>query len=119
MDEKLDQLIEMLTALVAEKKQVEAEAAQVEADTEAVSSAVEAYDAAVKAIDEADLFESQVAALRAEAREGKDVAPLIEAAKQVKKDAEAAVTQRVTQAEGVAIIEGSKGFSLTKIAEAR
>lgn len=122
MDELIkavEALSDQVKSLVAEKADAEAEKAQVEADEKAVSSAVEAYDAAVKAIDEADLFESQVAALRAEAREGKDVAPLIEAAKQVKKDAEAAATQKVTEAGGVAIVEGSKGFSLTKIAEAK
>lgn len=123
MDELIkavEALADQVKSLVAEKADVEAEKVQAEADEKAVSSAVEAYDAAVKAIDEADLFESQVATIRAEAREGKDVAPLIEAAKQVKKEAESAVAQKATAVEGHVNVEGSaKGFSFTKIAEAR
>lgn len=95
MEEKLDQLITLMTSLVAKDETRAAEAAQVEADEAAVVNAVEAYDAAVVAIDEADLLPSQVAALRAEAKKGHDVAPLIEAAKQVKEDALASV--RITE----------------------
>lgn len=73
-----------LESLVAEKTSKAEESAQHEADAKAVEAAVAAYDAAVKLIDEADLLEPQVAALRAEALKGADVAPLIESAKAIK-----------------------------------
>lgn len=81
----------LIAPLVAKEEARAADAAQVEADEAAVSKAVESYDAAVKAIDEADLLPSQIDSLRAEAKKGADVAPLIEAAKQVKADAIAAL----------------------------
>lgn len=81
----------LIAPLVAKEEARVADAAQVEADEAAVSKAVESYDAAVKAIDEADLLPSQIDSLRAEAKKGADVAPLIEAAKQVKADAIAAL----------------------------
>src|SRR5690606_31840447 len=91
MDEELKKALtgiqEALAVLVAEKKAAEQSAAQVEADEKAVVSAVEAYDAAIKLIDEADLLPPQVESLRAEAKAGRDVAPLIEAAKKVKEAA--------------------------------
>lgn len=118
MDEKLDQLIELMSSLVAEKIQKETEEVQVSADEAAVSSAVEAYDASVKAIDEAELLPSQVESLRAAAKAGADVAPLIEEAKKVKTDALAAVQAEVATGHG-RVVEGADKFSLTKIAEAK
>ena len=82
-----------LAALVAEKKTAEDAEAQVKANEAAVVSAVEAYDAAVKLIDAADLLPVQVESLRAAAKAGEDVAPLIEAAKKVKDEAIKAVTE--------------------------
>lgn len=106
VDEKLDKLIEMIGLLVAKDEAKVAEAAQVKADESAKIEAVEAVLAAVKAIDEADLLPSQVDALRAEAKKGADVAPLIEAAKQVKADALASV-QEAADTDG-RIVESSK-----------
>lgn len=98
MEEKLDKLIELMTSLVAEKAVKAEEAAQVVADSNAVEAAVAAYDAAVVQIDAAELYPSQVDSLRKEAKAGKDVAPLIEAAKRVKSEAEEAV--RSTESAG-------------------
>ena len=95
MEEKLDKLIEMMALLVAEKTAQAEKAAQVEADAAAVEAAVSAYDSAVVQIDSADLLPSQVEGLRAAAKRGEDVAPLIEAAKKVKSDAEEAITARL------------------------
>lgn len=95
MDEELKEALkgisDALAVLVAEKTAKVNEAAQIEADEEAARAAVEAYDNAVAAIDAADLLPAQVESLRAEAKAGRDVAPLIEAAKKVKEDAIAAV----------------------------
>src|SRR5690606_22009845 len=113
VEEKLDKLIEMIGLLVAKDEAKAAEAAQVEADEAAKVEAVEAYDAAVKAIDEADLLPSQVAALRAEAKKGADVAPLIEAAKQVKADALASIQESADEAPAGRIVESaSKTFKI-------
>lgn len=75
--EKLDALVAAVATLVADKEQATAEAAQVTADAEAGRNAVEAYDAAVTAIDKAELPEAVVESLRAQAKEGVDVTPLI------------------------------------------
>lgn len=111
VEEKLDKLIEMITLMVAKDEAKVAEAAQVEADEAAKVEAVEAYDAAVKAIDEADLLPSQVATLRAEAKKGADVAPLIEAAKQVKADALASLQESADEAPAGRIVESSSKTS--------
>lgn len=88
MDEELKEALKGITdalaVLVAKEQAKVAEAAQVEADEEAVVAAVEAYDAQIAAIDAADLTASQVAVLRAEAKAGRDVAPLIEAHQKLK-----------------------------------
>lgn len=89
LEAALKPLVDALTVLVAEKKATEAADAQVEADKAAVTSAVEAYDAKVKAIAEADLPEIQAESLRAAAKAGQDVAPLIESAKALKAAIEA------------------------------
>lgn len=97
MDEELKETLkgisDALALLVAEKKTAEAAEAQAKADEAAVTSAVEAYDKAVQAIDEADLLPVQVESLRSEAKAGRDVTPLIEAAKKVKEDAIASLTE--------------------------
>lgn len=98
--ERLDALAELITPLVAKEQAAKDEAAQAEADAKAVEAAVSAYDAAVTAIDEADLLAPQVEALRAEAKKGVDVAPLIESAKAIK---EAAVEAAKTDAEGAPV----------------
>lgn len=107
VDEKLDKLIEMIGLLVAKDEAKVAEAAQATADEAAKIEAVEAVLAAVKAIDEADLLPSQVEALRAEAKKGADVAPLIEAAKQVKADALASLQESADEAPAGRIVESA------------
>ena len=91
MEEKLDKLIEMMALLVAEKTAKAEEAVQVEADAEAARAAVEAYAAAVVAIDAAELPAKVVESLRAQAKEGVDVTPLIEQAVAIQEAAVEAV----------------------------
>lgn len=88
LEAALKPLADALTVLVAEKKAAEATDAQAVADEAAVASAVEAYDAKVKAIADADLPEIQAESLRAAAKAGQDVAPLIETAKALKDEIE-------------------------------
>lgn len=86
--EKVVAAVEALTAqvsaLVAKENAAQAEAIQAEADEKAVEARVGAYDAAVDAIEAAELPADAAKTLRAEARKGVDVAPLIEFAKTVK-----------------------------------
>lgn len=82
-------LADAVAALVAKDEAGKAAEAQAKADEAAVTSAVEAYDAKVKAIAEAGLPEVQAESLRAAAKAGQDVAPLIEAAKTLKAAIEA------------------------------
>lgn len=86
--EKVTAAIEALTAqvsaLVAKENAAQAEAIQAEADVKAVDEALASYDAAVDAIEAAELPADAAKTLRAEARKGVDVAPLIEFAKTVK-----------------------------------
>lgn len=93
MDEKDREAIQALTtavqALVTDKQAAQAEAAQVAADEKVVEERLDAYDAAVEAIEAAELPADAAKSLRAEARKGVNVAPLIEFAKAVK-DGEAA-----------------------------
>lgn len=87
MDEKDREAIAALTtavqALVTDKQAAQAEAAQVAADEKVVEERLDAYDAAVEAIEAAELPADAAKSLRAEARKGVDVAPLIEFAKTV------------------------------------
>jgi hypothetical protein len=80
----LEALTAQVSALVASRKTEAEESAQREADAQAVEAAVSAYDAAVTAIEAADLLAPQVESLRAAARAGQDVTPMIESAKAVK-----------------------------------
>lgn len=86
-----------LAALVADKKNEESAQAQVAADEAVAQARVESFAAAVKAVDEADLFESQRESILESAKAGEDVAPLIEAAKKVKAEAIAALTEAAPQ----------------------
>ena len=102
-----------LASLVAEKNTAEKAAAQVEADSAAVTSAVEAYDQAVKAIDDADLLDVQVEALRALAREGRDISAEIAAAKVIKEAAIEAAKAKVDEDAGTGrIVTESAEFKI-------
>jgi hypothetical protein len=97
MDEKAIEAINALTAQVSalvssSTAKVEAEA-QHEADEKAVEEALATRMASIEAIEAAreELLPSQVKHLMAEAKTGKDVAPLIEAAKEVAAEAKASV----------------------------
>lgn len=94
VEERFSALEALLTSLVTEKQTAQEAAAQVAADEKVVEERLDAYDAAVEAIEAAELPADAAKALRAEARKGTDVAPLIEFAKSVK-DGEA---QRIAEA---------------------
>ena len=108
--EKLDALVAAVATLVADKEQATAEAAQVTADAEAGRNAVEAYDAAVTAIDKAELPEAVVESLRAQAKEGVDVTPLI---------AQAVAMKEAFEARGERLNESSQGRDFGSKAETK
>lgn len=87
VEERFAALETLLNRLVTEKQAAVAEAAQAEVDAQAVEKALADYDAAVDAIEAAGLPADVAKDLRAEARKGTDVAPLIEFAKKVKESA--------------------------------
>lgn len=89
VEERFGAIETLLTALVTDKQAAQAEAAQVAVDEKVVEERLDAYDAAVEAIEAAELPADVAKSLRAEAREGGNVAKLIEFAKAVK-DGEAA-----------------------------
>lgn len=99
MDEKAIEAINALTAqvsaLVSANTTKAEENAQVEANENAIKEAVDAYAAKVEAIEAAreSLLPSQVQHLMAEAKAGKDVAPLIEQAKAVTAEAKQVLTE--------------------------
>lgn len=99
MDEqKIKEMIDAALAPVMSALNDKAEeAAQKDADDKAVAEAVEAYDAAVTAITEAELLPSQAKALRAEAKAGRDIAPLIESYKEQNTEAEEHFKTRQTE----------------------
>lgn len=107
LEAALKPLSDALAILVAEKKAAEAADAQVKADEAAVTSAVEAYDAKVKAIAEAGLPEVQAESLRAAAKAGQDVAPLIEAAKALRDEIEKNIRESVEETGGRIIGDAS------------
>lgn len=93
MEEKLDKLIDLVASLVADKKTEDSAKAQVEADEAVAAARVESFAAAVKTVEEAGLFDSQREAILAEAKAGRDVAPLIESAKKIKDEAIASLAE--------------------------
>lgn len=97
VEERFAALEALLTSLVTNEQAAQAEAAQAEADEKAVEEALASYDAAVDAIEAAELPADAAKSLRAEARKGKDVTPLIEFAKVVKAAAPAAETHETRE----------------------
>ena len=108
LEAALKPLSDAIAGLVAKDKTAEAAEAQVKADEAAVTTAVEAYDGAVKQIDAADLLPVQVESLRAAAKAGADVAPLIEAAKKVKDEAVKAVAESAEQGSDAGVVLGGR-----------
>ena len=92
-------LTEALSGLVTEKQAEESRKAQIEADDKAVEAKVAQVTANLDAVEAAreDLLPSQVESLRAEAKKGVDVAPLIESAKTVAKEALEAAGREVEE----------------------
>lgn len=114
LEAALKPLSDALATLVAEKKAAEAADAQVEADEAAVTSAVEAYDAKVQAIAEAGLPEVQAESLRAAAKAGQDVAPLIESAKVLKDEIEKSLKESADEQNGRIVGESVTKFGAWK-----
>lgn len=109
MEEKLDKLIELMTAFAATKTAEAQETAQVEADEALAQERIDAFESAVEAIDAADLTPAQKKALRVEAKAGSDVTKLIEA--QVALKAEILQESGATLVEGRVVTSGSASFS--------
>ncbi len=84
VEERFAAIEALLTSLVAKENAAQAEAIQAEVDQEAVEARVSAYDAAVDAIEAAELPADAAKSLRAEARKGVDITPLIALAETVK-----------------------------------
>lgn len=111
VQERFDALEALVKSLVTKEQTAQAEAAQVAANDEAVEARVSAYDAAVDAIEAAELPAEAAKSLRAEARKGTDVTPLIEFAKTIK-DATANVETLVEAAPGRVLGGVSSDYTL-------
>lgn len=96
--EQFEELMSRLDAAIATKSAKAQETAQVEADETLASERVDAFEAAVESIEAADLTPAQKKNLRAEAKKGNDVAPLIEA--------QVALKAEILQETGVKLVEG-------------
>lgn len=99
-------------AQAADKAKAEADA-KAKPVEDAVAEAVGAYDAKVKLIDDAKLLPSQAESLRAAAKRGEDVAPLIEEAKKIVDEAKKVVTEGALVLNG-RLVEGAgtTGFAV-------
>lgn len=109
MEEKLDKLIELMTAFAATKTAEAQETAQVTADETLAQERIDAFESSVEAIDAADLTPAQKKALRVEAKAGSDVTKLIEA--QVALKAEILQESGAQLVEGRVVTSGSASFS--------
>jgi hypothetical protein len=86
MEEQIKDILVKLAVIegfVNEQKALASEQAAQTAKTQTVEEALTQYAAAEQAISEAELLPSQVESLRAEAKKGVDVLPLIESAKKI------------------------------------
>ena len=96
--EAVQALASAFTTFVTESKAAATSVVKAEADADAVEkaveSAVDAYSEKVTAINGADLLPSQVESLLADAKLGKDVAPLIESAKKIVTEAKGFVSEQ-------------------------
>lgn len=98
---KLDKLIDMMSALVADENDAMDMQAQMAAAEAAAEQRVEAFAAAVKAVDEAALFESQREVILEAAKRGEDISSLVESAIKVKEEALTAAAATVVVEEAV------------------
>lgn len=116
MEEKLDKLIELLTAFVAADTAKAQETAQVEADEALAQERLDAFEASIEAIEQADLTPAQKKALRIEAKAGSDITAAIEAQVALKAEilAEAAPAAEGTAA-GRIVTENASTFNTGKV----
>lgn len=111
-DEKLDKLIDLVGALVADKEKAQTAEAQIKADEAEAEKRVESFAAAVKAVDEAELLDVQRAEILEAAKKGADVAPLIESAKKVRDAAVKAVQESAQEGVQGRVITDSGEFKI-------
>lgn len=97
VSEKLDAIATALASLVSGMEKASAEAEKANAEAKSDRDAVEAYDAAVKAIDAAELPAKVVESLRDQAKDGVDIAPLIEQAVAMKEAVEEAAEAKISE----------------------
>lgn len=114
-EEKLDTIISKLAlveSFIAESKATATDKVQAKVDAEAIATAVsesvESYDAKVALIESAtDLLPSQRADLRAAAKKGEEIAPLLESAKKTVEEFKAALTESAAATSGYGRVVGS------------
>lgn len=119
MDEKLDKLIALFEAFVAESKQGKAEEITAEVNAKAVESAVkealESFDAKRVLIEQAEILPSQRDALLAAAKEGADVAPLVESAKKVYDEAKTVLAEGLESQGRDFTVTGAEDWTITGV----
>lgn len=103
LEKKVDELVKRIDQLIASHAPKTEDEVSPE---ELVAEALNAYQAAVVEIDKADLLPSQVADLRERAKDGADVAPLIESAKAINAELKAQLEEAAAKDEGIGSIRG-------------
>jgi|SRR5690625_3286924 len=100
--EELTKKVEALTDMFAQFVASQSPKKEDEVSPEdLVAEALNAYQEAIDEIDKADLLPSQVADLRERAKEGKDVAPLIESAKAINAELKAQIEEAAKKEDGI------------------
>lgn len=105
LTKKVEALTDMFAQFVAshqEKKEDEV------SPEDLVAEALDTYQAAITEIDKADLLPSQVEDLRERAKEGKDVAPLIESAKKINAELKAQIEEAAKDRDSVGNVLGTQ-----------
>lgn len=101
LEEKLDKLIALFESFISASQAKAQEEVQAKVDAEAIATAVseslESYDAKRKLVEATELLPSQRESLLEAARQGADIAPLVENAKKVFEEAKAALTESLEE----------------------
>lgn len=107
--QELTKKVEALTDMFAQFVASHQEKKEDEVSPEAlVADALDTYQAAITEIDKADLLPSQVEDLRERAKEGKDVAPLIESAKKINAELKAQIEEAAKDRDSVGNVLGTQ-----------
>lgn len=113
LGDKLDKLAGLFESFIVAQKETKETAAQAQVDSDALaaaeSAAVEAYSARIALVEAArkDLLPSQVDSLMESAKNGVDVAPLVESAKKVYAEAQTVLAESLGDG-GRVLGDGSK-----------